>query len=332
MSAVLLNLFLENPVSKPTSKEIHMISWEKLGIIFQANKQNIPWMINSALTPTPIALDQETIRVYAGFRDTKGISRIGYVDVRANNPCQVIKVSSEPVIELGRDGCFDDNGMILGDVIRRPEGIYMFYVGFQLVAKAKFLALSGLAISTDNGDSFRRLSEAPVLGRGPGQTTIGAIHSVRFENEQWRIWYASGNGWEYINDKPYPQYHIRYTETANLLAIPRSGSLCVDVKGEEYRIGRPRVYFISNRYVMYYTKGTVQGEYFPGIAYSEDGIHWERQDHDLGISLSSSGWDSETLCYPALINANNRVLMFYNGNNMGADGFGCAESSDIRLE
>lgn len=308
-----------------------MIQWEKKGIVFKAAEHGALWMKNSALTPTPFKLNDEIIRIYAGFRDDAGVSRIGYVDVRADQPQTIVAVSKTPVIELGRDGCFDDNGMILGDVIQGPEGIYMFYVGFQLVAKAKFLAFSGLALSKDNGETFNRISEAPILGRSGGQTIIGAIHSVRYENKRWRIWYASGNDWEYINGKPFPQYHIRYTETDDLLNIPRSGSICVDVEGTEYRIGRPRVYYIDRRYVMYYTKGTTGGEYFPGIAYSTDGVDWSRSDAELGIALSTDGWDCNTLCYPALINHGNRLYMFYNGNNMGVDGFGYAETSGVVL-
>lgn len=308
-----------------------MIEWKKIGLVFKAGKNSASWMQSSALTPTPFKLNEKIIRIYAGFRDESGISRIGYVDVDAEQPQTIINVSKEPVIDLGRDGCFDDNGMILGDVIRGPEGIYMFYVGFQLVAKAKFLAFSGLALSKDNGETFNRISEAPILGRGIRQTTIGAIHSVRYENNLWRIWYASGDGWENINGKPFPQYHIRYVETTDLLEIPRSGRVCVDVQHNEYRIGRPRVYFIDGRYVMYYTKGTTSGDYFPGIAYSNDGLNWVRKDDELGIALSAEGWDSKTLCYPALVNGGNGMYMFYNGNDMGFDGFGCAKADGLTL-
>jgi hypothetical protein len=216
--------------------------------------------------------------------------------------------------------------------MRGPGGIYLFYVGFQLVAKAKFLAFSGVALSIDGGHRFTRLSEAPVLDRADGQTTIGAIHSAYFEGGRWRIWYASGNDWEIIDGRPFPQYHIRYVEAADLLALPRGGRLCVDVRGDEYRIGRPRVYRIGGRYHMYYTKGTRGGAYFPGLAKSDDGVHWTRHDDELGISLSHTGWDSETLCYPALISVRDQTYMFYNGNNMGYDGFGCARANAVTLD
>ncbi len=302
-----------------------MFKWNKLGLSFNAKENtNGSWFVNSALTPTPFRLNDEIIRVYAGFRDGNGVSRIGWVDVLADDPLEVLAVSREPVLDVGRAGCFDDNGVILGDVVEGPRGIYMFYVGFQLVAKAKFLAFTGVALSIDGGSRFSRLSEAPILDRASSQTTIGAIHTARFEGGIWKLWFAAGDGWEIINGKPFPQYHIRYVEARNLLDIPRSSVECVRPISPEYRIGRPRVYRVDGTYVMYATRGTTDGQYFPTVAYSEDGIHWDRRDSELGIGLSDSGWDSHVLCYPSLIQHRDTILMFYNGNNMGEDGFGVA--------
>jgi len=304
-----------------------MFEWSKQGLVFETARHGVGgWMRHSALTPTPYRIDDELIRVYAGFRDADGVSRIGYVDVRADDPASIVRVSAEPVLDIGRNGCFDDNGMILGDVVNAPGGLHMFYVGFQHVAKAKFLAFTGLAVSTDGGDHFRRVQETPILDRAPGRSTIGAVHSVIHENGHWRIWYAVGDDWETIGDRPFPRYHIRYVETDDLGAIPREDHVCLLPRGSEYRIGRPRVYRLGGRYVMYFTRGNVSGEYFPGVAYSEDGIRWERHDEALGLTLSASGWDSRVICYPALIQQRDKLLMFYNGNDMGVDGFGVAES------
>jgi predicted GH43/DUF377 family glycosyl hydrolase len=235
-------------------------------------------MQHSALTPTPYRLDDDTIRVYAGFRDAQGISRIGYVDVCADDPTVVVDVSAEPALDIGRDGCFDDNGMILGDVIDAPGGLHMFYVGFQRVAKAKFLAFTGLAVSTDGGSHFSRTQETPILDRAPGRSTISAIHSVMRENGRWRLWYAVGDDWQKIGGQPYPRYHIRYAETDDLGAMPREDHVCLLPRGDEYRIGRPRVYRLGDGYVMYFTRGTLTGEYVPGVAVSDDGMHWQRRE------------------------------------------------------
>jgi len=302
-----------------------MTTWQKQGLVFDTARQGVGgWMRHSALTPTPWRLDHETIRVYAGFRDDDGVSRIGYVDVSADDPAQIVRVSQRPVLDVGRGGCFDDNGMILGDVVQGPGGLHMFYVGFQRVARAKFLAFTGLALSTDGGEHFERVQETPILDRAPGRSTIAAVHSAMFHEGEWRLWYAVGDDWEVIDGRPFPRYHIRCVSTRDLADIPRDDQVCLLPRGTEYRIGRPRVYRMDGRYAMYFTRGNVSGEYLPGVAFSEDGIGWQRRDEALGLALSDDGWDSRTLCYPALIRRGDDVLMFYNGNDMGRDGFGVA--------
>src|SRR6185437_9982518 len=140
-----------------------MSAWTKQGLVFDTARQGVGgWMRHSALTPTPYRLDDE-------------LSRIGYVDVRADDPAAVVRVSAEPVLDIGRAGCFDDNGMILGDLVDAPGGLHLFYVGFQRVARAKFLAFSGLAVSRDGGNCFRRVQETPILDRAPGRSSIAAV-------------------------------------------------------------------------------------------------------------------------------------------------------------
>lgn len=301
------------------------MKWEKKGLVYCPDGQ-YSWAKHSALTPTPILLDETTIRVYAGFRDQNGLSRIGFVDVSAQNPSEVKQVSKEPLLNLGKPGTFDDNGMILGDVIRIEKEIRMYYVGFQLVDKIKFQAFSGVAMSTDNGDTFKKLSEVPILDRSDEGLYIRAIHSVLFEDGVYKIWYATGNGWEQFNKSTYPQYDISYTESLDGLNIQRKGRKCIkiDKKNMEYRIGRPRVYKIDDLYIMNFTYGTLDGRYFLGQAESSNGVNWRRNDDKIGIDLSQNGWDSRHLCYPALLQFKEETYMFYNGNNMGKDGFGYA--------
>ncbi|MGN6479110.1 hypothetical protein [Luteibacter sp.] len=304
-----------------------MTAWTKRGLVFDTLRQGVGgWMRHSALTPTPWRKDRDTIRVYASFRDGEGMGRIGYVDLRARDPGHVLGVSDIPVLDVGRGGCFDDNGMILGDLVDAPGGMHLFYVGFQRVARAKFLAFTGLALSTDGGESFTRTQETPVLDRAPGRSTIAAIHSAMYEGGRWRLWYAAGDDWETIGDQAYPRYHIRYMETDAPGQPPTRDEPCLLPHGSEYRIGRPRVYRRGDGYIMYFTRGDTQGGYFPGCAISTDGIHWDRHDELFGLALSEHGWDSRTICYPALLEQDDRTLMFYNGNDMGVDGFGLAEA------
>jgi len=62
-----------------------------------------------------------------------------------------------------------------------------------------------------------------------------------------------------------------------------------------------------------------------GYAESVDGISFERMDHVLtGLAPSPSGWDSEMIEYPCVINHKGTYYMFYNGNDYGRDGVGLA--------
>jgi len=299
------------------------VKWCKKGLIY-APDGRLQWAKHSALTPTPVLIDDDTIRVYVSMRDQKGVGRIGYVEVDAKNPLKVIHVTQEPVLDVGIEGAFDDNGVILGDIVNREGKLWMYYVGFQLVEKVKFLAFTGLAISKDGGSTFERYRNSPILDRNDEGLYIRATHSVLVEDEIWKVWCGVGNGWAHINGKPYPRYNIRYYESPDGIHFPETGALCIDNTAEEYRIGRPRVYKKGDVYQMFYTKGTLSGDYLPGYAESMDGVSWSRKDREIGIALSENGWDSKHLCYPALITVHGVTYMFYNGNDMGKSGFGYA--------
>lgn len=300
--------------------------WVKKGLIYNVDER-IYWATNSVLTPNPFLLNEETIRVYGSFRDEQGRGRIGYVDVFASNPHTIVKISKEPVLDLGEPGMFDDNGLILGDVLRVEDKVYMYYVGFQIPAKAKFIACSGLAISEDRGDTFKRVRQTPIGCRVPNAPFGRCFHTVLYDKGIFRIWYSVIYGWEYIDGKPYPQYDIRYVESKDGIHIDdEDGVHCMSCRGNEYRIGRPRVIKRSeNSYEMRYTFDTLDKEYISGIAYSTDGINWIRKDEESGLIKSDSGWDSEMACYPVEIETKYGTYIFYGGNGMGATGFGYAQ-------
>ncbi|MBL1272303.1 MAG: hypothetical protein COB25_007640 [Oceanospirillales bacterium] len=301
--------------------------WKKKGIIYVPPGDD-SWRDNSALTPTAFQLSDDVIRVFASFRDSVGVGRIGYVDVSADNPSDIVGVSNQPALDVGVRGMFDDNGVIMGDVLRVSDKVYLYYVGFQLVDKVKFLAYSGLAVSEDGGNTFIRNSNTPVLDRADEGLYIRAIHSVVHENGVFRVWYAVGNDWEVIGNCDFPQYDINYMESRDGMTFSGAGIKCIrnDRRNLEYRIGRPRVYRSDKGYVMNFTYGTLDGRYQAGQALSQDGHEWHRDDESLGLKPSSEGWDSTHLSYPSVIKTSKgRVFAFYNGNNMGKEGFGYAE-------
>jgi hypothetical protein len=117
---------------------------------------------------------------------------------------------------------------------------------------------------------------------------------------------------------------VRTAESADGLKWSAGGRVCIDLEGDEFGIGRPWVVRDPDRYRMWYSIRSHSRPYRMGYAESADGLRCERRDHRAGIVASESGWDSEMVCYAAVIDVNGRRLMFYNGNRHGATGFGVA--------
>jgi len=64
--------------------------------------------------------------------------------------------------------------------------------------------------------------------------------------------------------------------------------------------------------------------YKMGYAESKDGFKFQRMDEKAGIEFSSTGWDSEMICYPNVFKHNGEIYMLYCGNGYGRTGFGYA--------
>lgn len=301
-----------------------MMNWEKLGLVYKPDGVDA-WKLHSALTPTPVVFDDK-VRVYAGFRDADGVSRIGFVDLDPSDPTKVIRVSEKPALDIGLPGTFDDNGVILGDIIRDGNQLRMYYVGFQLVNKAKFLAYTGLAISDDGGETFKRSGDVPILDRRGNALFFNAVHTVMKEEGKYKFWLGAGSGWQVINGVQYPSYNVKYVESEDGIHFTGDSVDCLSfTTSNEYRIGRPRVYKINGEYQIIFTWGDKQGRYEMGYATSPDGKTWKRNDTELNFHPSASGWDNKWVSYGALFMLNNMTYMVYNGNEMGKDGFGLAK-------
>ncbi|SEK62594.1 hypothetical protein SAMN05421666_0710 [Roseovarius nanhaiticus] len=299
------------------------MKWEKLGLVYGPDGSS-SWAKHSALQPTPVALS-DRIRVFCGFRDDDGVSRAGYVDVAKDDPTTVLGVSEDPVLDVGDFGTFDQHGVVPCAVVDTEDELRMYYAGYLRGAKVRFQAFCGLAISRDCGASFSRYSQVPILDRTPAEALFRAIHSVLRENGVWRIWYGGGSEFVSGKSKTLPVYNIRYMESEDGIHFPDFGDVAVDISPGEHRVGRPYVINQAGKYRMFFGKGSEARAYQLAYAESDDGYSWIRKDDELGLSFSETEWDSEMMAYPAVISSSGHTYMFYNGNNYGREGFGCAK-------
>jgi len=299
------------------------MKWIKKGLIFQPSG-NHTWSKSHASIPTPVLYD-DTIRVYYGSRDANGVSRIGFVDICAENPKRIINYSKEPVVNIGDPGTFDDNGVIPTCILSLDKKTkLLYYVGFEVCKKIPYRLLSGLAISEDNGNSFVKY-DGPILERSKMESFFRCAPFVIKDKNIFKLWYIAGNSWWNSNGKLLPVYKIHYLESKNGYSWKKEGNECISItESDVHGYGRPYVIKKKQHYFMFYSIRKKNVGYRLGYAESSNGITWERKDHSLGMDVSAKGWDSKEICYSSVINYKNKVYMFYNGNNFGESGFGYA--------
>jgi hypothetical protein len=298
--------------------------WRKLGLVYCPCGDR-PWARQYAHLPTPVLFDREHIRVYFAALDDEKFGRVGYVDVHPNEPTRVLAESREPALEIGQPGQFDDSGVNPSCVLRIGDEWRMYYIGWQRSQRVPYHLFAGVAAAADDGRRFVRPGRTPVLDRTDVEPFIRSAPCVVATESGYRAWYVSAIAWRPVNGKLYPRYVVRGVESADGLRWPDRGRVCIDLQGDEFGIGRPWVVRDPDRYRMWYSIRSHSRPYRIGYAESADGLCWERRDHEAGIEASVSGWDSEMICYAAVIDVNGRRLMFYNGNRHGATGFGVAE-------
>jgi hypothetical protein len=251
---------------------------------------------------------------------------LGYVDVSAEDPGEV-GVVTEPLLDIGLPGCFDDNGLLPTRVLAVGDRLYLYYVGYQLGTRVRYFQFEGLAYSDDGGRSFRRASRVPILDRSDPEPLHRTSAFVDRAGDRFRMWYVAGDEWVLVGGRSLPRYNLRYLESDDGVTWGSAGEVCLDLDDEdEHAFGRPWVFEHDGRHKMLYSVRRQSTGYRLGYAESSNGRTWERRDSEVGIDVSESGWDSQEIAYGAVVlREDGGAWLFYNGNERGRSGFGYAE-------
>lgn len=104
---------------------------------------------------------------------------------------------------------------------------------------------------------------------------------------------CGGGEWIDLEGKRVPTYQLRYLESDALMKWGDVGRICMEFENnDEFGFGRPFVIKEEGLYRMWYSIRTRSKGYRLGYAESNDGINWLRKDGEVGIDVSSDGWDS----------------------------------------
>ncbi|MBQ3839238.1 MAG: hypothetical protein IKC23_00195 [Fibrobacter sp.] len=311
-----------------------MQKWIKKGLIYCPSGKN-GFDKSHCHKPTPLIIDDDTVRVYFGVRDENSKTRTTFIDLSINNLNEIKYVHNKPVIDLGKIGCFDDSGANVCSVVKKDSKIFMYYIGWNPSTTVHTRNSIGVIFSEDNGFSFNRIYDGSILDRDKLEPYYTGAVDVKYDEDEniWKMWYTSGSEWKMVNNKPEIFYHIKYATSKNGIDWDKAYTTCIKPQNEFECTARPSVIKANGKYLMWYSRRNIidfrtdfRNGYRGGFAESDDGINWIRKDNEFGLDISSNAfdWDSQAIAYPYVIKIKDKLVMFYNGNGFGKTGFGYA--------
>jgi hypothetical protein len=313
------------------------MKWKKIGKIFDPAKHPaFADFAGYAQSPQALVLP-DRVRIYFSIRrvDTSGkfLSHISFVDFDKELQ-RIIGSAPGPVISLGTLGTFDEHGIFPISPLQHGDKIFAYTCGWSRRVSVSVETSTGLAISSDQGITFQKVGDGPIMSSSVHEPFLVGDSFVRVFNNTFHMWYIYGTRWVQFAGEGAPDrvYKIAHATSADGIQWDRNGTTIISDKLDENECqALPTVIRSANRYhmVFCYRHATgfrnVKGRgYRLGYASSEDLIHWSRNDDKVAIGTAEGEWDSDMMCYPNLFECEGKVYLLYNGNEFGKHGFGLA--------
>lgn len=316
------------------------MKWKKIGKIFDPSQHKLPNdCVQFAQSPQALVFD-DFVRVYFSTRaidkrNGKYLSHIAFVDMRKDLR-EIIRVSDKTVIPLGELGCFDEHGIFPMSVLRHGDAVYGYTCGWNRRISVSVDTAIGLAISRDNGLTFQRIGDGPVLAASLHEPCLVGDGFVKIVGSVFHMWYIFGTGWKKFSpdapaDRTYKIGHAISNDGINWVK-EEARQIITDRLGPDESQALPTVIEIEGRHHMFFCyrqsfdfrKNRDRG-YRIGHAWSDNLMHWTRDDENPHLDVTPAGWDSDMLCYPHAFWCDGKAYLLYNGNEFGRHGFGLAE-------
>src|SRR6266581_6771283 len=173
--------------------------WKKVGKIFDPTQ----WALSNgcvefAQSPQALVFDNY-VRIYFSTRSLdrngKYLSQVAFVDMDKNLR-DVVCVSRGTVISLGDLGCFDEHGIFPMNVVRHGDSILAYTCGWSRRVSVSVDTAIGLAISRDDGMTFQRTGDGPVLAASVHEPYLVGDAFVKIIGDIFHMWYIFGTQWK----------------------------------------------------------------------------------------------------------------------------------------
>jgi len=315
------------------------MKWQKIGKIFDPTHHALPnGCVQFAQSPQTVVFD-DFVRIYFSTRSVdphngKFLSHIAFVDMQKNLR-DVIRVSDKSVIPLGGLGSFDEHGIFPINLVRDDQRILAYTTGWSRRVSVSVDTSIGLAISHDDGLTFQRAGEGPVVAASLHEPCLVGDGFVKIIGGVYHMWYIFGKGWRRFDPGSAPDrtYKIGHAISEDGIEWEKEEAeqIITDRLGPDESQALPTVIKIDDRYHMFFCyresfdfRSAVGRGYRIGHSWSDDLKSWLRDDETPLLQGTPGEWDSDMQCYPHVFESDGEVYLLYNGNEFGRFGFGLA--------
>lgn len=309
------------------------MKWLDCGQIFETDEYGLVY----AKSPQAIVFDNY-VRIYFSACKPENNKLISYVCFADFDKCfqNILRVSKN-ILKDGVLGSFDEHGIFPFSPTKVDDNFYAYTTGWSRRISVSTDTGIGLAISHDNGETFDRFGNGPIITSSLNEPFLVCDGFVRKYEKFFHMWYIFGIDWIKFkeNEPPDRIYKITHAISKDGIEWVKDNAQIIPDCLEYEAQALPSVIKWGDKYHMmfcyrhaYDFRANPSRSYRLGYASSNDLIDWKRNDNSAFISEQS--WANEMICYPNLFECNGELYLLYNGNQFGKYGFGLAKLVNTR--
>jgi hypothetical protein len=304
------------------------MKWLDYGQVFNVSDYGIEY----SKAPQALVFD-DFVRIYfSACKPDAGklTSYVCYVDY--DKDFRKVLDFSDKVIAPGKLGCYDEHGIFPFSPVRVKNEIRAYISGISRRVSVSVDSSIGLAFSEDNGKTFTRYGDGPVLSSSLNEPYLITDGFARQYDGVFHIWYIFGTDWKVYQNGENPErtYKIGHATSKDGIEWVRSNRKVVKSRLEREAQALPCVIKRNGMYHMMFCfrssfdfRSNQNNSYRLGYASGNDLYNWERNDAFAFSAIEP--WCSEMICYPNMFECDGELCLLYNGNHFGRYGFGLAK-------
>ena len=196
-------------------------------------------------------------------------------------------------------------------------------MGWTQGKKVPFFSSLGLAISNNITGPYKKINNAPIIGRSKYDPYFVATCFVNKIKKGYEMFYTSNLSWKIKNKNPFPRYLIKKCFSKNGIDWKTNNNNTIKFYNKkEVAITRPWIIKIKNRLIMFFS--LKKNKYSIETNIKKNNSKWIRRKIFNFDQNKKIKFDSMSQEYASLIEYKKKIFMFYNGNEYGKKGVGLA--------